>query len=218
MTIPDSNPQDPAPRRTRIKVCGITRVSDAEVAVAAGVDAIGLMFYPKSSRLISVGQARELVSVIPALVSAVAVFADPGESEVREVVDQVAIDILQFHGDETSDFCQSFGRPYIKGVRMKAADSLEQAMRAHPAARGFLVDAYDPAMVGGTGHRFDWNTIAAELRPSIILAGGLTPDNVAAAVQAVAPLAVDVSSGVESAPGIKDPERVKKFVAAVTDA
>lgn len=214
VNTPASTPQ----KRTRIKVCGITRVGDAKAAVASGVDAIGLMFYPKSSRLVTVDQARELVAVIPALVSVVAVFADPEEAEVRAVVDGVAVDLLQFHGDESAAFCESFGRPYIKGVRMKAADSLEQAIAAHPGARAFLVDAYDPAMVGGTGHRFDWNTIAPERRPTVILAGGLNPDNVADAVRAVGPLAVDVSSGVESAPGIKDPQLIARFADAVFQA
>jgi len=201
--------------RTRVKICGITRVGDARAAVAAGVDAIGLMFYPKSSRLISIDVARELIKEIPATVSAVAVFADPAESDVRHVVDGLTLDLLQFHGDETAAFCESFGRPYIKGVRMKAADSLEQAINAHPNARGFLVDAYDPAVVGGTGHRFDWSVIPDARRHEIILAGGLTPENVANAIATVRPLAVDVSSGVESAPGIKDVDLMRSFTAAV---
>jgi len=212
-----AGPREPV-SRTRVKICGITRVGDARAAVAAGVDAIGLMFYPKSSRVISVDVARELLAEIPATVSAVAVFADPDEPEVREVTDALAVDLLQFHGDETAAFCESFGRPYIKGVRMKTADSLEQAIERHPRARGFLVDAYDPAVVGGTGHRFDWSVIPPARRHEIILAGGLTPENVTHAITTVRPLAVDVSSGVESAPGIKDVQLMRSFTAAVAAA
>jgi phosphoribosylanthranilate isomerase len=204
--------------RTRVKICGITRLEDALAAAAAGADAIGLVFVNASPRRVDPAQARVIVAGLPPFIKVVGLFADAPAEQVRAVLGQAALDLIQFHGRETPEFCRSFGRPYLKAVRMDAsADPRTEAGRYTDAA-GLLLDSYHPQLAGGTGETFDWARVPRELGRPLILAGGLTPDNVGAAVAAVRPYAVDVSSGVESAKGIKDAARVMAFVRAVAIA
>lgn len=201
--------------RTRIKICGITRVEDARAAVQLGADAIGLVFYAPSPRSVGVEQARAIVASIPPFVTVVGLFVDPAAAQVESVLRQCAIDLLQFHGDEAPDFCAAFGLPYVKAARVKADADLVQYLSPYQAARGWLLDAYHDQLYGGTGESFDWKLIPRDLAKPVILSGGLTPDNVGAAVRQVRPWAVDVSSGVESAKGIKDAAKIAAFIAGV---
>jgi phosphoribosylanthranilate isomerase len=203
---------------TRIKICGITRAEDAAAACAAGADALGFVFHAPSPRNIEPEAAREIVAKLPPFVSAVGLFVDRDADEVERVAARVRLDLLQLHGDETPQFCDGFGRPYIKAVRMRPGiDLLEYAARfAH--ARALLLDAYVSGTHGGTGNRFDWRLVPGNLPLPIVLSGGLTPDNVGAAVRGLRPWAVDVSSGVEAAKGIKDPQRIRDFIAGVRSA
>lgn len=206
-------PTPPTTPRTRVKICGITCVDDALAAAEAGADAIGLVFYAKSPRAVSLTEARRIVSSLPAFVASVALFVNPGPSEVQAVIDTVGVDLLQFHGDEPPAFCEAFSRPYIKALRMKADADLATFATEHAAARGVLLDAWEQDRFGGTGKTFDWQRIRPQAGCSrIILAGGLTPDNVALAITTVRPWAVDVSSGVELAPGRKSAERIHSFI------
>ena len=206
------------PLRTRIKVCGITRAEDGAAAAAAGADAIGLVFYAASPRAISVAQATALVAALPPLVTRVGLFVNPDPVWVREVLAAVALDLLQFHGDESAELCRAFGRPYLKALRMRPDCDIGAQMHAYGDASGILLDAWHPAAYGGTGESFDWQLIPNQRPRPLLLAGGLDPDNVAAAVSAVRPYAVDVSSGVEQRPGIKDAARIDAFAAAVARA
>lgn len=184
--------------RTRVKVCGITRVEDAQEAAAAGVDAIGLVFYPPSPRHVNIEQAQAIVAALPAFVSIVGLFVDEPADSVRQVMSQVPLDVLQFHGNETPDYCRQFQRRYIKAVRMRDGVNLAEQDQRFVHANGLLVDAYDPNLVGGTGKTFDWQRLPKALGNNpLILAGGLNVDNVAEAIQTVQPAAVDVSGGVE---------------------
>jgi phosphoribosylanthranilate isomerase len=203
--------------RTRVKICGVTRAEDARAAAQAGADAIGLNFYPQSSRCVEIAQARAVRGVLPPFVSAVAVFVDPQADEVRRVVDAVQPEMLQFHGDEPAQFCASFGLPYIKACRVRAGVDLLEFLRPYASAAGWLFDAYVEGY-GGGGQAFDWTLMPTQLARPVILSGGLTPDNVGEAVRRVKPWAVDVSSGVESAKGIKDAERVRRFIQEVRRA
>lgn len=207
--------------RTRVKICGITRIEDAELSVNAGVDAIGLVFYEKSPRFLSIRQAQEISRVVPAFVSRVALFKDANEHNVRAVLAQVEIDLIQFHGSETPGFCEQFERPYIKALGMKGpecdADYLIANGEKYHSSKALLLDSHAPGMAGGTGNTFDWSVIGAIDCP-IVLAGGLTVDNVGEAISILRPYAVDVSSGVESAPGIKDKEKVQRFMQLVLSA
>lgn len=207
------------PRRTRVKICGITRPSDALAAAQAGADAMGLVFYPASKRAVSTTQAAVIQSVTPVFVSWVGLFVDPEPEEVNRVLSQIRLDCLQFHGDETAEFCESFGLPYMKAIRVKpgpdgmAADPRPE-ITAHPNASAILLDAYDPAMPGGTGKRFDWRVARQCVEASevpIVLAGGLKASNVRKAISDVQPWALDLSSGVESEPGLKDPALIDAF-------
>ena len=203
--------------RTRVKICGITRAGDALAAARAGADAIGLVFYPQSPRYVSPGQALQVLRDLPPLVTVVGLFLDADAATVRDTLEQVPVDLLQFHGCESAEYCRAFGRPYIKAVPMSEESEgyTEAFVSAYPDARGFLVDSHAPGAAGGTGQGFDWQRLGGRpLRP-LILAGGLNPDNVAAAVAAVKPWAVDVSSGVESAPGHKDTALMQRFVQGV---
>ncbi len=204
--------------RTRVKICGITRVEDAQLAVDAGVDAIGLVFYEKSPRFVSNAQAQEISRMIPAFVSCVALFKDADAQMIQFVLDEVAIDLIQFHGSETAAFCEQFNRPYIKALGMKGpecdASYLMMNVKKYHAAKALLLDSHAPGMAGGTGETFDWSTLTSIAKP-IVLAGGLTADNVGQAIAEARPFAVDVSSGVESAPGIKDETMVRHFMAQV---
>ena len=203
---------------TRVKICGITRVEDALHAAAEGVDAIGLVFYDKSPRCVSLNQATEISQALPAFVSAVALFKDAEAEEVRQVLAAVPIDLLQFHGSESADFCRQFGKPYIKALGMAGESSVPKQVEEFHDARGLLLDGHAPGADGGTGQSFEWGMIPTELEYSLILAGGLSVDNVLGAIRAVQPYAVDVSSGVESEKGIKDAAKVTAFMNNVRQA
>lgn len=203
---------------TRVKICGITRSQDALAAARAGADAIGLVFAPESPRRVTLAQAVAIAQALPPFVSTVALFVNAERAEVEAVLEGLRPDLLQFHGDETPEYCASFGVPYIKAVRIRPGLDLLQFEAAHGGARGLLLDAYHPQRHGGTGERFDWNLIPAGLTKPVILAGGLTPDNVAEAIRSVRPWAVDVSSGVEASPGIKDRAAIGRFIQEVRNA
>ncbi len=204
--------------RTRVKICGITRCEDAQLVVDAGVDAIGLVFYEKSSRFVSNMRAAEISQIIPAFVSRVALFKDADEQTVHSVLAEVEIDLIQFHGSETGDFCEQFNLPYIKALGMKGTEHdvnfLLANVEKYRSAKALLLDGHAPGEAGGTGEAFDWSSITTVAKP-IVLAGGLTPDNVKHAIDLVHPFAVDVSSGVESSPGIKDKDKVAAFMKQV---
>lgn len=197
----------------RVKICGITRSEDLAAACHAGADALGFVFYAKSPRNLTVGQAAALVAQLPPFVQSVGLFVDAEPAFVEAVLKAVPLDLLQFHGNEQPDYCRTFGRPYLKAVRMRKGTDLVKYCVDFDDARALLLDAYVPGMPGGTGERFDWDLIPSGLARPIVLSGGLNPDNVAQAVKAVRPWAVDVSSGVEAAPGIKDAARVAAFIA-----
>jgi phosphoribosylanthranilate isomerase len=202
-------------RRTRVKICGFTRPDDALAAVRLGADAVGLVFYPQSPRNVDIDEARTIVSVLPPFATVVGLFVDESEDRVRRVLDRVRIDLIQFHGDEAPDYCAAFGKPYIKAIRMRPGLELAAEMSRHAGAAGFLLDAWHPEAKGGTGSRFDWNSIPKDCAASVILAGGLEPDSVREALRAVRPYALDVSSGVEAAKGIKDAGRMAAFLKEV---
>lgn len=203
---------------TRIKICGITRPEDALHAAALGADAIGLVFYAASPRAVSAAQARAIVDALPPFVTTVGLFVDATAEEVRGVLDQVPLDLLQFHGDEAPDYCASFARPYIKAIRMREDVDLVREAERFATARGLLLDAYRPGVPGGTGEVFAWERVPAGLSRPIVLAGGLDASNVADAIRQVQPYAVDVSGGVEAEKGIKDAAKMAAFVAAVHQA
>ncbi len=204
--------------RTRVKICGITRSDDAQCCVAEGADAIGLVFYKKSPRFVSNDLAAQISRTIPAFVSRVALFKDADKATVLSVLQQVEIDLLQFHGSETAEFCEQFDLPYIKALGMKGTEQdaayLLSGAKNYRSAKALLLDGHAPGEAGGTGETFDWSSIS-EIDKAIILAGGLTVDNVKKAIEIVRPYAVDVSSGVEAAPGIKDNEKVAAFMRQV---
>jgi len=201
--------------RTRIKICGITRVEDARAAVDLGADAIGLVFFAPSPRSVGLAEARSIIAAISPFVTVVGLFVDPAEEQVESVLRACSLGLLQFHGDEAPDFCSRFGLPYIKAARVKADADLVQYLTPYHAARGWLLDAYQEQLYGGTGASFDWKLIPRDLARPVILSGGLTPDNVGAAVRQVRPWAVDVSSGVEAAKGVKDAAKIAAFIAGV---
>lgn len=203
--------------RTRVKICGLTRAQDAREAARLGADAIGLVFYPPSPRAVTTAQAREVVQALPPFVTLVGLFVDASESEVRDVLAQVPVDLLQFHGDETPMFCAGFGRPWIKAVRMREGVDLWAERERYGEASALLLDAYRPGLPGGTGSGFDWDRIPPGMAEQIVLAGGLTPANVAQAVRQLRPYAVDVSGGVEQVKGIKDAEKMAAFLEEVKD-
>jgi phosphoribosylanthranilate isomerase len=200
----------------RTKICGITAIDDAQATVAAGADAIGLVFYAKSSRCVTAAQAAEIARAVGPFVTTVGLFVDAAREEIEAVLQAVPLQLLQFHGHETPAFCASFKRPFIKAIRMADGVDVLAADREYAAAGalGLLLDSYSPAAPGGTGETFGWERIPANLQLPLILAGGLSPENVGAAVAQVKPYAVDVSSGVESAPGRKDSARIAAFVRA----
>lgn len=205
-------------RRTRVKICGITRAEHARAAAMAGADAIGLMFYEPSPRFVTCAEARAVCAGLPPLVAVVGVFVNPAPHEVEAVVDELPVDLLQFHGEEPPELCAGVGMPYVKGVRVRTRDDVVQAAARYPDARALLLDAHHDVLWGGTGASFDWRVVPDDVDHPIVLAGGLTPDNVAGAIRLVRPFAVDVSGGVESAPGEKDPERMERFVTEVAGA
>ncbi len=197
---------------TRIKICGLSRVEEALAAVHSGADALGLVFYAPSPRYVTLATARRLTDALPPFVSVVGLFVDAELSFVREVLAEVPLDLLQFHGAEQADYCAQFSMPYLKAIRVRSGVDLLQCAQQFPQARGLLLDAYQEGVPGGTGARFDWKLIPAQLPLPVILSGGLDASNVAAAISQVAPYAVDVSSGVESGRGIKDAAKIVEFI------
>jgi len=188
------------------------------LAVEAGVDAIGLNFWPSSKRVVTVAQAQEICAQLPAFVTVVALFVNAERTEIEQILRQVPVDLLQFHGDEEPAFCRMFSKPYVKALRMRSDIDLEAAAIKYSDASGLLLDAYRKGVPGGTGERFEWQRIPVNMRGQITLAGGLTADNVAEAVAAVAPYAVDVSGGVEQSAGVKHAAKISSFVDAVARA
>lgn len=203
--------------RTRIKICGLTREEDLLAAVAAGADAIGFVFYPPSPRNLGFARAAELARLVPPFVTTVGLFVNPARSFVAEALAAVPLQTLQFHGDELESDCTGFGRPYIKAARMRPGLDLLKYAALFPEAQALLLDAFVEGY-GGGGETFDWSLVPAALPLPLILSGGLNAGNVEEAVRRVAPWAVDVSSGVEAAKGIKDAARIIAFVAGVRHA
>ena len=201
--------------RTRIKICGLTRDEDVRIAVASGADAIGFVF-TESPRRVSIETAIRLSSYVPEGVLRVGLFLDQDGSEIDQVVSSVPLDVLQFHGSETEQECSNYGLPWLKAVAMENAGSAKQAELDYPGALGLLLDSHAPGQRGGSGHVFDWS-LSSQLSKPVWLAGGLQADNIGEAIRIVRPYAVDVSSGVESAPGIKDANRITAFIKAVRE-
>ncbi|MBB6523359.1 phosphoribosylanthranilate isomerase [Pseudoteredinibacter isoporae] len=202
-------------RKTYVKVCGFTRPDQARAASLAGVDAIGLVFYGPSPRNVSLEQAIEIAEAVGPFTSLVGLFVNAPEEAVRDVLAKLPLDILQFHGDESPDYCESFGRRYMKAIRMREGLDLDGEIARFGSAAGILLDAYQPGVPGGTGERFDWQRVPKSAAKPIILAGGLTPDNIADAVKQTAVYAVDVSGGVEKAHGDKCLDKIRRFLAEV---
>jgi phosphoribosylanthranilate isomerase len=217
-------------RRTRIKICGITRVADAHAAVDAGADAIGLVFWPGTPRVVDDAQAQAIVATLPPYVCIVGLFVDPEPARVRHVLGRVPIDVLQFHGSEPAPLCRSFGRRYVKAIPVKHDVDLLESLSPYDDAAGVLFDAFrEGDLPGGTGRVFDWGRLTADVRARVvqplILSGGLDADNVGRAIRTIGPWAVDVSSGVEELDaggvprrGLKDPSRIRAFVQGVRNA
>jgi len=202
----------------RSKICGITRVEDALIAAEAGADAIGLVFYGKSPRAVSVQQARAIVAALPPFVTTVGLFVNASRCELNEILDAVPLDALQFHGDEQPADCEGFHRRWYKALRVKAGDDIRAQAARYAGASAILLDTFVAGVPGGTGEVFDWSLIPADLPKPLILAGGLTPGNVRQAIAEVRPFAVDVSGGVELSKGIKDAASVHEFVRQVRAA
>ena len=201
--------------KVRVKICGITRVEDAQAVAASGADALGLVFYEKSPRHVTLPQAAQLAAATPPFVTLTGLFVNAGAEQVNEALRAVPLDILQFHGDETPEFCAQFGKPYLKAIRVKAGVDLLQCAAHFRTAKGLLLDAHVEGMQGGTGVTFDWTLIPESMPLPVILSGGLDAENVAAAIRQVRPYAVDVSSGVEAAKGIKDAAKIARFMQEV---
>lgn len=212
---PTRDPMWQAMTRTRVKICGITRAQDARSAVACGADAIGLVFYRESPRHVSLEQARLIVEAVAPFVSVVGLFVNESAARISGVLEKIPLDLLQFHGQESNDDCKTHGLPFIKSIAMRPETDLRQVIEMYPDARGILLDAWQPLTHGGGGEAFDWRRVPSDLPVPIILAGGLTPDNVGTAIRRVRPYAVDVSSGVESGKGIKSAARIAAFMKGV---
>ncbi|WP_227814223.1 phosphoribosylanthranilate isomerase [Nitrogeniibacter aestuarii] len=205
-------------QRTRIKICGLTRVEDVQAAVAAGADAIGFVFYSKSPRFVSIEQASALMAHVPPFVTTVGLFVNADPEDINAALDALPLQLLQFHGDETETECARYNRPYIRAVRMRAGVDLVEYAACFPSARAFLLDAFVEGY-GGGGKVFDWSLIPDGFAPPLILSGGLDADNVAEAIERVHPWAVDVSSGVETeVKGIKDAVAIDRFISGVRNA
>jgi len=202
-------------RRTRVKICGIREAAHARVAAEAGADAIGFVFYGPSPRYVQAKEAAPIAASLPPYVSAVGLFVDAPEEDVRAVLERVPLDLLQFQGDETADFCARFGKPFVRAVRVAEGTDLLEYARRFSAAKALLLDAHAPGIPGGTGRMFDWSAIPPGLPIPLILSGGLDAENVGRAVREVRPWAVDVSSGVESGRGVKDPRKIVEFIRSV---
>jgi phosphoribosylanthranilate isomerase len=204
--------------RTRVKICGITRLEDALAAIDAGADALGFVFYPPSPRYVEPAVAEVIIKQLPPFVSTVALFVNESPEQVRAVMDQTGIDLLQFHGDESPEYCNQFNHPYFKALRMSPDIDVAAETERFVAARAILLDAYRPGVPGGTGEAFDWDRIPADIDVPLILAGGLDQHNVAQAICQVKPYAVDVSGGVEAAKGLKDSSKLISFMNEVARA
>jgi len=203
--------------KTRVKICGITRIEDALVCADEGVDAIGLVFYAKSPRNLVADKAAEICRALPAFVTSVALFKDAEAKTVLDTINITGIDLLQFHGSESVEFCEQFERPYIKAVGMEGVKNIHAYASQYQSARGLLLDSHAPGAAGGTGKTFDWNDVPNDLKQAIILAGGLCVENVAEAIAIARPYAVDISSGVESMPAIKDADKIRHFMRRVNN-
>lgn len=204
--------------RTRVKICGITRIEDALEAVKQGADAIGLVFYPQSPRYVTPEQAAAIASKIPAFVSIVGLFVDADAAKIKQVLSKVRLDLLQFHGDEPPAQCRQFSIPYMKAVRVKTDTNLVQYAAEYADAKALLLDAFAEGVPGGTGQVFDWTLIPQNLALPVVLAGGLNAENVGQAISHVKPYAVDVSGGVEVSKGIKDAAKIAAFMQGVSNA
>ncbi|MEM1244081.1 MAG: phosphoribosylanthranilate isomerase [Pseudomonadota bacterium] len=204
--------------RTRVKFCGMTRQQDALQAVSLGVDAIGLIFYQKSPRYVSIAQAQNIVSKLPAFVNKVGVFVDEDPQTIAKIYTAVGLDIIQFHGKETAEFCENLARPFYKAINVTQALNWDEIAVQFKNANALLVDNQTQTQPGGTGKTFDWQLVPPQSAIPIILAGGLTAANVAMAIQRVKPYAVDLTSGLESSPGIKDYAKMLAFMQAVKTA
>ena len=204
--------------RTRVKICGITRLEDALVAIDAGADALGFVFYAPSPRYVQPARAAEIIQQLPPFVTTTALFVDAPAAEVAAILAQTQVDLLQFHGDETQEYCTQFARPYFKAVRMSPELDVKREVGRYHSARAVLLDAYRPGVPGGTGETFDWERIPADLDKPLILAGGLDQENVQRAIQKVRPYAVDVSGGVELSKGLKDRSKITIFMKEVARA
>ncbi len=203
--------------RTRIKICGITNLQDALCAARCGADALGFNLYAGSERVVGVDRIEEICAHLPPLVARVGLFVNPDRTGIEAVLGKVRFDLLQFHGDETNDFCSSFGLPWIKVLRVDDASDLADRIAAYPDSNGILLDTRVPGRYGGTGQTMDWAGLP-RLDCPVILAGGLTPENVGEAIRIVRPWAVDVSGGVERDKGVKDHDRIRRFIQAVQAA
>ena len=204
--------------RTRVKICGITRPEDGRRAAELGADAIGLVFVAASPRAVTAARAAEIVALLPPFVARVGLFVDADATNVAAVLRQVSVDMLQFHGEEPASYCRQFGLPYLKAISVRPDRDLASSMAQYPDAAGLLLDTYHPAVAGGSGACFDWGRVPPQRPRPIVLAGGLHPGNVADAVRQVRPFAVDVSSGVESAKGVKDAIKMAEFIQGVQRA
>ncbi len=203
---------------TRIKICGITRPEDARAVADSGADAIGLVFYSRSPRVVDIDRAAEIVAALPPFVSSVALFVDASADHIERVLRDVPVDMIQFHGEESPGFCRQFGRPWMKALRVRPGLDIPSLCEQYAEGRAILLDAWKDGVPGGTGLQFDWALAPVALGLPVVLAGGINEHNVARAVATVCPYAVDVSGGVESSPGIKDAVKIADFVAAVRAA
>jgi phosphoribosylanthranilate isomerase len=203
---------------TRIKICGMTRPEDARAATDCGADAIGMVFYAGSARAVTGDQAVGIAAVVPPFVTKVALFVNEPAVSIRRILDNVPVDLIQFHGEESADFCQQFGRPWMKALRVKPGLDIAGECARFPLARAVLLDAWQQGEPGGTGKTFDWGLAPQDLSLPLVLAGGLDESNVGEAISALHPAAVDVCSGVERSPGIKDARKIRQFIEAVRAA
>jgi len=201
--------------RTRVKICGITSVEDARTVVDSGADALGLVFYPNSPRYVTLEQAHDIAVAVAPFVTLTGLFVNAAADAVRAALDAIPLGLLQFHGTETNAQCNGFGLPFIKSIAMRAGIDVLSVMESYPDAAGLLLDSWQPGLHGGSGIAFDWDRVPGNPAMPVILAGGLTPDNVSAAIRQVRPYAVDVSSGVERAKGIKSADKIHAFMRGV---
>ena len=198
--------------RTRVKICGITNIDDALAAIDEGADALGFVFYKPSPRYVDIQKVKDIIDIIPPFISKVGLFVNANTSFVNDVISQLSIDLLQFHGDESEAFCQSFNRSYMKAIRVQEKTDLDLMAKQYHSSSGLLLDAFDSRQYGGTGHAFDWALMPKNFPLPIILAGGLNVSNIAKAIKTTQPYAVDVSSGVEKGKGLKDHLLIQQFM------